>query len=818
MKQKRKLLAFFMTALMAWQGLSLSYAEEIGPGAALESNVTSENTTNTTESSGVPSEEDIRAQQAKEEEDKVKTATAIENTDTGKENGENAEATKAVSVNIIESSFLKEDGNLYDGSAISQNTNLKIKVRFLIPGEQKAKAGDKTVFKIPDSFSMSSQASFTLKNGEDAYAKGSYDSSSNSVTLSYESPGEKMADIQGEFMIPVQVNASAVKEKKEITGSLTVNGANSFPINGALHYTGTEKERDFQFVNEANKNLDEVIDPQTGNTVKLLRYHALINLGEARNNVTLKDILGEGAFSYYIDDAHPVTIRRGVWERGSFIAGAWKSDPINGKNWDLRNKTKTDGAERIHALEKAFTASAPGKKSFQLKLGNVFAGEGIELYYYVKFEGIPKGDFAYKNTLELSSDGGSPLIASSERYLEEFSGLKSEGYKLKIKMADEENQPLSGAMFAVANSSGLQVAVISSDANGEANLEGLPRDNYTVQEIKAPEGYLRSSDKYRINADQFDLTQVAFLNLSNVKAGQKRSISVNMKWSDAGNQAQGRPGKVIVELLQNGQGTGKTIELSQANAWKADFTELPKFDDNGKIYSYTIREQEIAGYSPAISGTASLGFTLTNTVNKKISIPVTKVWSGKGEHPSSVTVRLLANGKQIAYQQLSAANNWQYTFSNLERSKNGQEIRYTLTEDAVPGFSVTLTGDSSTGYVNVFTNTKLSNDPNNPGNQAAATANGGKPSAKPVEKKDKDKKENGSALGASREEKKDSKAKDGGVLGDSRDAEKEAEVTERNTKTGDSSRSLQYLLLFGAAACGFYAFFYQDKKEKERNG
>ena len=818
MKQKRKLLAFFMTALMAWQGLSLSYAEEIGPGAALESNVTSENTTNTTESSGVPSEEDIRAQQAKEEEDKVKTATAIENTDTGKENGENAEATKAVSVNIMEASFLEEDGNPYDGSAISQNTNLKIKVRFLIPGEQKAKAGDKTVFKIPDSFSMISQASFTLKNGEDAYAKGSYDSSSNSVTLSYESPVEKMADIQGEFMIPVQVNASAVKEKKEITGSLTVNGANSFPISGNLNYTGTEKERDFQFVNEANKNLDEVIDPQTGNTVKLLRYHALINLGEARNNVTLKDILGEGAFSYYIDDAHPVTIRRGVWERGSFIAGAWKSDPINGKNWDLRNKTKTDGAERIHALEKAFTASAPGKKSFQLKLGNVFAGEGIELYYYVKFEGIPKGDFAYKNTLELSSDGGSPLIASSERYLEEFSGLKSEGYKLKIKMADEENQPLSGAMFAVANSSGLQVAVISSDANGEANLEGLPRDNYTVQEIKAPEGYLRSSDKYRINADQFDLTQVAFLNLSNVKAGQKRSISVNMKWSDAGNQAQGRPGKVIVELLQNGQGTGKTIELSQANAWKADFTELPKFDDNGKIYSYTIREQEIAGYSPAISGTASLGFTLTNTVNKKISIPVTKVWSGKGEHPSSVTVRLLANGKQIAYQQLSVANNWQYTFSNLERSKNGQEIRYTLTEDAVPGFSVTLTGDSSTGYVNVFTNTKLSNDPNNPGNQAVATANGGKPSAKPVEKKDKDKKENGSALGASREEKKDSKAKDGGVLGDSRDAEKEAEVTERNTKTGDSSRSLQYLLLFGAAACGFYAFFYQDKKEKERNG
>ena len=331
-----------------------------------------------------------------------------------------------------------------------------------------------------------------------------------------------------------------------------------------------------------------------------------------------------------------------------------------------------------------------------------------------------------------------------------------------------------------------------------------------MQEMKAPEGYLRSSDKYRINADQFDLTKVAILNLSNVRAGQKRSISVNLKWVDAGNQTQSRPEKVTVELLQNGQGTGKTMDLSQANAWKADFTDLPKYDDSGKLYSYNIREQAIDGYSPAISGTAGSGFTLTNTINKKISIPVTKVWSGKGEHPSSVTVRLLANGKQIASQQLSAANNWQYTFSNLERSKNGQEIRYTLTEDAVPGFSSTLTGDSSTGYVNVFTNTKLSNDPNNPGNQAAAV-NGGKASVQTGAQKEKEKKP---VLGASRDEKTDSKAKNSVVLGESREAEQEVEEAERDTKTGDQSRSLQYLLLFGAAACGLFAFCYQEKKKK----
>lgn len=810
MKQKRKLLAIFMAAAMAWQGLSLSYAEEIRPAAASESNVTTGNTANTTESSGVPSEEDIRAQQAKDEENKAQAATAIENTATGTQEAGNAEASKLIAANVTEASFLNKDGNPYDGSPVSQKTSLGIKIRLSVPGGQNIKAGDKSLIKIADSFNITGSAPFTLKNGEEVYARGSYDISSNSITLSYESPAEKMADIQADFKVSVQLNASVEPEKKEISGSLTVNGADSFPISGNLNYIGIEKDSDFKFVKEVKRSLDETVDSQTGNTIKLLRYHVLINLGEARNNVILKDSLGEGAFSYYIDDAHPVTIRRGVWERGSFAGSGWKSDPINGKNWDLRNKTKTDGAERIHALEKAFKSSAPGKKSFQLKLGNVSSEEGLELYYYVKFEGIPKANFAYRNNVELSSDGGSTLTASSERYLQEFAGLEGEDYKVKIKTVDEENRPLPGAVLAVVNSSGLQVAVISSDTNGEANLEGLPRDNYTVQEMKAPEGYLRSSDRYRINADQFDLTKVAILNLSNVRAGQKRSISVNLKWVDAGNQTQSRPEKVTVELLQNGQGTRKTMDLSQANAWKADFTDLPKYDDSGKLYSYNIREQAIDGYSPAISGTAGSGFTLTNTINKKISIPVTKVWSGKGEHPSSVTVRLLANGKQIASQQLSAANNWQYTFSNLERSKNGQEIRYTLTEDAVPGFSSTLTGDSSTGYVNVFTNTKLSNDPNNPGNQAAAV-NGGKASVQTGAQKEKEKKP---VLGASRDEKTDSKAKNSVVLGESREAEQEVEEAERDTKTGDQSRSLQYLLLFGAAACGLFAFCYQEKKKK----
>ena len=134
MKQKRKLLAIFMAAAMAWQGLSLSYAEEIRPAAASESNVTTGNTANTTESSGVPSEEDIRAQQAKDEENKAQAATAIENTATGTQEAGNAEASKLIAANVTEASFLNKDGNPYDGSPVSQKTSLGIKIRLSVPG------------------------------------------------------------------------------------------------------------------------------------------------------------------------------------------------------------------------------------------------------------------------------------------------------------------------------------------------------------------------------------------------------------------------------------------------------------------------------------------------------------------------------------------------------------------------------------------------------------------------------------------------------------------------------------------------------------
>ena len=814
MIQKRKLLAIFMAAAMAWQGFSLAQAEEIGPGVVSQSTIS-----DSSENSGIPSEEDIRAAQAKTEEEKAEEASARQNLALTPLEAVITESSKVILLNPISASYTNKEGTAsYDGAGLSNNGEFGIKMEFAIPGDAQVKVGDTSSVNMPASFTAPSAKDFEIREGENLIAKAHYAAESNTVFLTYEPYVEQKSDIRFNLFLTMQVNRSTEPTARSISTEIRINNYASFPIAGSINYTGIEKETDFNFVKNVKQSLEEATDPQTGNKIYLARYQILINLGEARNNLTLRDTLGEGTFSYYIDDNHPVSVRKGVWERGHFEGGTWISDPINGSNFDLRNQSRTGAATHEMAAESAFRNNAPGRKSFSINLGNVNRTEGYEIVYYAKFDGVPLQNFNYTNTAELTSDGnGEPLRKSQTLMIQKALGSASgDNYKIKIKKVNEENQPLSGAVFAVANSSGQQVGQLTTDANGDAVIENLVRDNYTVQEISAPSGYILSTEQYQINADSFDLAKVANLRVENVKSGQNRSIPVMTKWVDAGNQAQGRPGKVIVELLRNGSFTGDTVELTQGNGWKAFFRELPKYDNNGKLYQYGVREQSVAGYYPTLSGSQDLGFNMVNTVSSKVSIPVTAVWKGKGENPASVTVRLMANGKEIATQQLSADNNWQYTFTNLERNKDGQEIRYNLTEDVVPGYSTELSGDNTTGYQNIFVNTKLKTNPLPSGN-AVTVGNPAETSHfdQKIAKKKEEKAETSSVLGVSRDkETKKEEAKGNEDDKENKDAKGEVLGAERNTKTGDYSRNLQYLFFFAASGFGLFAFFYKEKKRK----
>ncbi|MBW9213075.1 MULTISPECIES: Cna B-type domain-containing protein, partial [Terrabacteria group] len=81
----------------------------------------------------------------------------------------------------------------------------------------------------------------------------------------------------------------------------------------------------------------------------------------------------------------------------------------------------------------------------------------------------------------------------------------------------------------------------------------------------------------------------------------------------------------------------------------------------------------------------------------------TKKWVGK--EGTSATVHLLADGQKVAGVTLNKANHWQHTFTNLEKYKNGNEIKYTVEEEKMPLYDSNLQGNAKDGFI--LTNTHV---------------------------------------------------------------------------------------------------------------
>lgn len=180
------------------------------------------------------------------------------------------------------------------------------------------------------------------------------------------------------------------------------------------------------------------------------------------------------------------------------------------------------------------------------------------------------------------------------------------------------------------------------------------------------------------------------------------NIPVEKVWEDNNDQDGLRPQSVTVKLLADGNDTEKTLTLNAGNNWRGTFSELDKYE-NGREVTYTIEEVSVTGYEPEISGSSSTGFTITNThTPETITISGSKTWDDAndqdGKRPSSITIRLYANGVEQKDKEVTADDDWKWSFAGLPKYENGLEINYTITEDTVDeytpaynGFNVTNT-------------------------------------------------------------------------------------------------------------------------------
>ena len=135
--------------------------------------------------------------------------------------------------------------------------------------------------------------------------------------------------------------------------------------------------------------------------------------------------------------------------------------------------------------------------------------------------------------------------------------------------------------------------------------------------------------------------------------------------------------------------------VTAADNWHWNFSDLPKTED-GKDIVYTIKEDPVEGYTSTVNG-----YDVTNTYDSEtVDVSGDKTWSDSdnqdGKRPERITIRLYANGVEVANKVVTAADNWHWNFSDLPKYEDGQEIVYTITEDAIDGYTSTVSGSDVT--------------------------------------------------------------------------------------------------------------------------
>lgn len=280
------------------------------------------------------------------------------------------------------------------------------------------------------------------------------------------------------------------------------------------------------------------------------------------------------------------------------------------------------------------------------------------------------------------------------------------------KQDSKTGKMLEGAVFKVTTPSGEEITLPPTDANGRVSTqpfssEEIKKGQFTVEEVTAPEGYVLDSNpmKVTIKADGAVKTVK-----NTVDPNASKKLTVKKVWKDESNQDGKRPASIAVDVYANGQKLAdKTVTVTGGSTdaeWTAQTTDLPIFDANGQKIIYTIGEDQLDGYDAPEVDQGNLTVTNSRTP-EKIAIKASKKWDDAenqdGKRPANVVVKLYkevgGQKSEVANRTLTEADQWATEFTNLNKYEKGQEVVYSLEEDAVPHYQSQVTGNAADGFV-----------------------------------------------------------------------------------------------------------------------
>ena len=355
----------------------------------------------------------------------------------------------------------------------------------------------------------------------------------------------------------------------------------------------------------------------------------------------------------------------------------------------------SDGSFKKWGAEQDLTGRltlSADKKSFEINLGNIGTKQYFLMYYSTMTSGTVQ-----TNAARLTANGVDKTVNVNYHDLTGGSGHAGGDLASKIKLikVDEDGTtPLKDAVFTVTKPDG-STFELTTGADGSVVSNVLPQGSYKVKEKTAPKGYELGTDEYTLHVTP---AGGAIQTITNKPI--KTSVPVTKIWVGP------KAGPITVHLLADGTDTGKTLTLNEAGNWKGSFDGLRKYKTDGTEIIYTVKEDDVANYTNAITGDIASGFTITNTNTEKVDVSAKKEWVGPKAGP--VTVRLLADGVDTGKTiTLSDSNSWTDTFSGLDKYKaDGTAIVYTVKENDITNYTVAITGDATTGFTITNTNTE----------------------------------------------------------------------------------------------------------------
>ena len=543
--------------------------------------------------------------------------------------------------------------------------SFQVEAKFVLPNGR-VKAGDQTVIQLGDDFKVFEIDTIDLLDPSgQKVATATVDDQRKIITVTYTDYPERMANVTGKLRFFARVDHQVVKGQKTIDFTLKVN--KDIISGGKIDYKGVNPGK--------YPPTPEVFSKWgwTNSYDKLkLTYTLNINQGHtALHNIDIKDHL---AFTDGKIKADSVNIHTGTWQV-SDEDGAYHLR-------DTTNVTKNYSP----------VVSADGQ-SLTVHIGDLAPEQGMTIRYDVYLDKVPAINTSYKNNATMTAKEIKEQNKVADVLYQFLDGdFNGEKYSFTIHKKGENGQALAGAIFAVtADDTGEQVGTIETDENGVGTITGLIKQAYTVQEIQAPTGYVLSEEPIKISKDDFGNDLAISRDLVNQK--EKTSVSGQKTWNDNDNQDGKRPSKITVNLLANGvKVASKEVKPDAAGTWTYHFDNLDVVDDAGNVIAYTVSEEPVEGYETTIEGT-----NITNARTPEVTgVAVKKIWDDadnkEGLRPEKITVRLLADGQEVAVKEITATDNWQASFTDLPVYKEGKKIAYTITEDPVVGYTATIDG------------------------------------------------------------------------------------------------------------------------------